>query len=71
MSAEKQYADALKTIEFIEIAYLRAGKFTTYGSVCEALGYKPSTHARHVGQVFDVKITRTTGFTLYGDPAIL
>ena len=27
--------------------------------------------ARHVGQVFDVKITRTTGFTLYGDPAIL
>jgi tRNA-2-methylthio-N6-dimethylallyladenosine synthase len=26
--------------------------------------------ARHVGQLFDVNITRTTGFTLYGDPAI-
>jgi tRNA-2-methylthio-N6-dimethylallyladenosine synthase len=26
---------------------------------------------RHIGQVFDVKITRSTGFTLYGDPAIL
>jgi tRNA-2-methylthio-N6-dimethylallyladenosine synthase len=27
--------------------------------------------ARHVGQIFDVHITRSTGFTLYGDPAIL
>ena len=26
---------------------------------------------RHIGQIFDVKITRTTGFTLYGDPAVL
>ncbi|MEO7933658.1 MAG: tRNA (N6-isopentenyl adenosine(37)-C2)-methylthiotransferase MiaB [Chthoniobacterales bacterium] len=25
---------------------------------------------RHVGQLFDVDITRSTGFTLYGDPAI-
>jgi len=25
---------------------------------------------RHIGQIFDVKITRTTGFTLYGDPAL-
>jgi tRNA-2-methylthio-N6-dimethylallyladenosine synthase len=27
--------------------------------------------SRHVGQIFDVHITRSTGFTLYGDPAIL
>jgi len=26
---------------------------------------------RHIGQLFDVKITRSTGFTLYGDPAVL
>ena len=26
---------------------------------------------RHIGQIFPVKITRATGFTLYGDPAIL
>jgi len=26
---------------------------------------------RHIGQVFDVRITRCTGFSLYGDPAIL
>jgi tRNA-2-methylthio-N6-dimethylallyladenosine synthase len=26
---------------------------------------------RHIGQVFDVRITRATGFSLYGDPAIL
>jgi tRNA-2-methylthio-N6-dimethylallyladenosine synthase len=26
---------------------------------------------RHIGQIFDVKITRSTGFTLYGDPAVL
>ncbi len=26
---------------------------------------------RHVGEVFDVKITRSSGFSLYGDPAIL
>jgi tRNA-2-methylthio-N6-dimethylallyladenosine synthase len=26
---------------------------------------------RHIGQIFDVRITRTTGFTLYGDPAVL
>jgi tRNA-2-methylthio-N6-dimethylallyladenosine synthase len=26
---------------------------------------------RHVGQLFDIRITRSTGFTLYGDPAIL
>ncbi len=26
---------------------------------------------RHVGQLFEVDITRSTGFTLYGDPAIL
>ena len=27
--------------------------------------------SRHIGQIFDVKITRSTGFTLYGDPAVL
>ena len=27
--------------------------------------------SRHIGQIFDVRITRTTGFTLYGDPALL
>jgi tRNA-2-methylthio-N6-dimethylallyladenosine synthase len=26
---------------------------------------------RHVGQLFDVRVTRVTGFSLYGDPAIL
>ena len=26
---------------------------------------------RHVGEIFDVQITRSTGFTLYGDPAVL
>jgi tRNA-2-methylthio-N6-dimethylallyladenosine synthase len=26
---------------------------------------------RHVGRLFDVRITRATGFSLYGDPAIL
>jgi tRNA-2-methylthio-N6-dimethylallyladenosine synthase len=26
---------------------------------------------RHIGQVFDVRVTRVTGFSLYGDPAIL
>ncbi|MDP9291097.1 MAG: tRNA (N6-isopentenyl adenosine(37)-C2)-methylthiotransferase MiaB, partial [Verrucomicrobiota bacterium] len=26
---------------------------------------------RHVGEIFDVYITRSTGFSLYGDPAIL
>jgi tRNA-2-methylthio-N6-dimethylallyladenosine synthase len=26
---------------------------------------------RHVGQLFDVRVTRATGFSLYGDPAIL
>jgi tRNA-2-methylthio-N6-dimethylallyladenosine synthase len=26
---------------------------------------------RHIGEIFPVKITRATGFTLYGDPAIL
>ncbi|HEX4084138.1 MAG TPA: tRNA (N6-isopentenyl adenosine(37)-C2)-methylthiotransferase MiaB [Chthoniobacteraceae bacterium] len=26
---------------------------------------------RHIGQLFDVNITRVTGFSLYGDPAIL
>jgi tRNA-2-methylthio-N6-dimethylallyladenosine synthase len=26
---------------------------------------------RHVGQIFDVRITRSSGFTLYGDPAVL
>jgi len=27
--------------------------------------------SRHIGQIFDVRITRTTGFTLYGDAALL
>jgi tRNA-2-methylthio-N6-dimethylallyladenosine synthase len=27
--------------------------------------------ARHVGQIFDVRILHSTGFTLYGDPAVL
>jgi len=26
---------------------------------------------RHVGQVFEVKVTRSSGFSMYGDPAIL
>jgi tRNA-2-methylthio-N6-dimethylallyladenosine synthase len=26
---------------------------------------------RHIGEVFDLQIERTTGFTLYGDPAVL
>jgi tRNA-2-methylthio-N6-dimethylallyladenosine synthase len=26
---------------------------------------------RHIGQIFDVRITRSSGFTLYGDPAVL
>jgi tRNA-2-methylthio-N6-dimethylallyladenosine synthase len=26
---------------------------------------------RHIGEIFDVAITRSTGFTLYGDPAVL
>ena len=26
---------------------------------------------RHVGQIFDVHVTRSSGFSLYGDPAIL
>jgi tRNA-2-methylthio-N6-dimethylallyladenosine synthase len=26
---------------------------------------------RHIGRLFDVRITRATGFSLYGDPAIL
>ncbi len=26
---------------------------------------------RHVGRIFDVRVTRATGFSLYGDPAIL
>jgi tRNA-2-methylthio-N6-dimethylallyladenosine synthase len=26
---------------------------------------------RHLGEVFDVAITRSTGFSLYGDPAVL
>jgi tRNA-2-methylthio-N6-dimethylallyladenosine synthase len=26
---------------------------------------------RHIGEIFDVRILRSTGFTLYGDPAVL
>ncbi|HZJ14724.1 MAG TPA: TRAM domain-containing protein, partial [Chthoniobacteraceae bacterium] len=26
---------------------------------------------RHIGEVFEVQITRSTGFSLYGDPAVL
>jgi tRNA-2-methylthio-N6-dimethylallyladenosine synthase len=26
---------------------------------------------RHIGEIFELRITRTTGFTLYGDPALL
>lgn len=26
---------------------------------------------RHIGEIFDVKITRSSGFSLYGDPAVL
>jgi tRNA-2-methylthio-N6-dimethylallyladenosine synthase len=26
---------------------------------------------RHIGEVFEVRVTRSTGFTLYGDPAVL
>ena len=27
--------------------------------------------ARHIGEVFDVQIERSSGFSLYGDPAVL
>jgi tRNA-2-methylthio-N6-dimethylallyladenosine synthase len=27
--------------------------------------------SRHIGEIFEVRVTRTTGFTLYGDPALL
>jgi hypothetical protein len=49
--ADKQYPDALKALEMIERSLLEPGKFVSYGDVCEALGYKRATHARHVGQV--------------------
>ena len=26
---------------------------------------------RHIGEIFDVAITRSSGFSLYGDPAVL
>jgi len=26
---------------------------------------------RHIGEVFDVKVTRSSGFSLYGDPAVV
>lgn len=26
---------------------------------------------RHIGEIFDVRVTRSSGFTLYGDPAVL
>ena len=26
---------------------------------------------RHIGEIFDVQIERSTGFTLYGTPAVL
>jgi tRNA-2-methylthio-N6-dimethylallyladenosine synthase len=26
---------------------------------------------RHIGEIFDVQIARSSGFSLYGDPAIL
>ena len=39
MSADKQYVDALKAIEYIEASLLPAAKLTTYGVVCEALAY--------------------------------
>ena len=51
MAADKQYADALKTLQLIEGRLLPPGKFVSYGDVCEALGYQRSKHARHVGQV--------------------
>lgn len=51
MAAEKQYEDALRTLQVIEDQLLPAGKFISYGKVCEALGYKPLQYARHVGQV--------------------
>jgi len=51
MSADKQYADALNMLKIIEDSLLATGTTTTYGAICSALGYKPLTHARHVGQV--------------------
>ena len=27
--------------------------------------------SRHIGEIFELRVTRTTGFTLYGDPALL
>jgi tRNA-2-methylthio-N6-dimethylallyladenosine synthase len=26
---------------------------------------------RHIGEIFEVAVTRSTGFSLYGDPAVL
>jgi hypothetical protein len=51
MAAGKQYADALKALEVLEKDYLDAGRYLTYGALCEAVGYKPLEHARHIGQV--------------------
>jgi len=51
MPADKQYADALSMLKIIEDTLLPVGARTTYGAICSALGYKPLTHARHVGQV--------------------
>lgn len=54
MAADKQYAGAFAAIKYLEQNFLPDGQFTTYGAVCEALHYKPSQHARNVGQVCSV-----------------
>ncbi len=28
-------------------------------------------NTRHIGEIFDVNVTRSSGFSLYGDPAVL
>ena len=70
MSADTQYADARKAIDFIESAFLPAGKFTTYGAVCEALGYKPSRHARHEWKSKDMGVIRSMLNHMNGEGAL-
>ena len=51
MAAEKQYPDAKRALDLIEREALPPGKYLTYGSLADLLGYEASKYARHVGQV--------------------
>ena len=51
MAAEKQFADAQRALDVIEVHALAHGQFLTYGRLAQLLGYKAVDHARHVGQV--------------------